>query len=59
MRAQLLGFSDPVPATTQQMATAIMLGKCILREDDASYYEYDGNLYVLPKKDPDKTANPG
>ena len=53
-----LGFEEPQQATREQMATAIMFGKFLYRDDEGVAYEYQGNVYFLPKADtkPEATA---
>jgi hypothetical protein len=48
-KTKLLGFGEPITATQQQCAQAVMFGKFLMRDDEASYWEYQGNLYVLPR----------
>jgi hypothetical protein len=47
--AELIGFEEPAPCTVEQWREAVMFGRFLLRDENGSYFKYQGNVYMMPK----------
>lgn len=51
-QTRLLGFDSELKVgTAEEMKKAIMIGKCVHRDETASYYQLGNELFILSRKD--------